>query len=143
MVFSGKYNHTINANGRVSVPSKFRDSLKFARSEDKVVLVRTPKCVKAYPTEAWEAFFNSLPDDTESDAREKRRVSARSTEAEIDKNGRILLPPEFREYFSNECVFIGLGKDRFEIWDNGAWQEMDEGKADNDNLSPIYKQLYS
>ncbi|MDR2400363.1 MAG: hypothetical protein LBD73_01770 [Deferribacteraceae bacterium] len=138
MGFSGKFVHAINANGRVSIPSKFRENLKSVRSEDRIVLRKTSACVQAYPTEDWWKFFNALPTKTKSDRYAKRKISANSMEVEIDNNGRVLLPAEFRERFSSECVFLGMGDGLFEIWDSGAWQEVSSEEIDSEELSPEY-----
>jgi MraZ protein len=141
--FSGKFVHAINANGRVSIPSKFRDNLKAICSDDRIVLrkLETADCVQAYPVDAWREIFNSLPKKTESDRLAKRRVSANSQEVEIDNNGRILLPPEFRERFSSECLFLGMGDDHFEIWNMNAWDDLNKKEINKDKLSPEYEEF--
>jgi MraZ protein len=137
--FSGSFAHTINANGRVSIPSKFRELLEGCRSGDKLTLIQTKKCVKVFPMAVWDKFFNDLPENTPADVNEKRKISASSADVEIDKNGRILLPPEFRERFSSDCLVVGMGE-LFEIWDINAWHEMTRG-ADSGELSPNYRWL--
>jgi MraZ protein len=142
LVFSGKFFHTINANGRVSIPSKFRDVLKNVRSEDRVVLLKTPQCVQVFPMEDWCKLFNSLPKKTKTDGLKKRQLSGNSSEVEIDNNGRILLPQDFREYFSTEeCVFLGVGAGLFEIWDLEAWRKMDSMQVESAELSPEYEEF--
>jgi MraZ protein len=140
LVFSGKFVHTINTNGRVSIPSNFRDNLKSAREGGKIMLRKVKNFVQAYPLEQWDLFFNSLPLKTADDRIARRIISASSKDVEIDSNGRILLPPEFRECFTSECVFLGLGN-IFEIWNSAEWQSMNETALDRGKLSPEYDEI--
>ncbi len=131
-MFMGEYNHTIDAKGRLIIPSKFRDAL----GETFVVTKGLDGCLFAYDDSEWAAFeekLKSLP-ITNKDARKfVRFFLAGAMEAEVDKQGRILLPPTLREFaaLEKDVVLAGVGS-RVEIWDKarfegaGTYEDMDD-----------------
>lgn len=131
-MFMGEYNHTIDAKGRLIVPSKFRELLGDAF----VVTKGLDGCLFAYDNEEWKRFeekLRSLP-ITNKEARQfVRFFLAGATEAEVDKQGRILIPNVLREFaeLTKDVVLIGVGS-RIEIWgrerfeDVAAFDDMDE-----------------
>ena len=131
-MFMGEYNHTIDAKGRLIVPSKFRESL----GDLFVVTKGLDGCLFVYDNEEWNAFeekLKSLP-LTNKDARTfVRFFLAGAAEVEVDKQGRILVPGVLREFagLKKDVVLIGVAS-RIEIWDrerfDGAavYEDMDE-----------------
>ncbi|MBE5848105.1 MAG: division/cell wall cluster transcriptional repressor MraZ [Lachnospiraceae bacterium] len=136
-MFMGEYNHTIDAKGRVIVPSKFREALGDAF----VVTKGLDGCLFAYDNEEWAAFeekLKSLP-ITNKDARQfVRFFLAGATEAEVDKQGRILLPGSLREFAAllKDVVLIGVGS-RIEIWS----KERYEGTASYEDMDAIAEHM--
>ena len=122
-MFMGEYNHTIDAKGRIIVPSKFRDLL----GEHFVVTKGLDGCLWVFPSDEWDLFYEklrSLP-VARKDARNfVRHFMADALDAEIDKQGRILLPQNLRDCanLEKDVVLIGTGP-RIEIWDKKAWDE--------------------
>lgn len=122
-MFYGEYQHSIDPKGRVIVPSKFRDGL----GEKFIVTKGLDNCLFAYSSEEWsnlEAKLRTLP-FTDKDVRSFIRFFfAGAAECEVDKQGRILIPQNLREY-------AGLGKDiyvigvstRVEVWDKDKWEK--------------------
>lgn len=120
-MFMGQYNHTIDAKGRVFVPAKFRETL----GEQFVVTMGLDGCLFVYPNDQWEQFANqlkSLPGTKE--ARQLQRYFlAGAADLEVDKQGRILIPPHLREHaaLDKNVIFVGvLGK--IEIWSEERWK---------------------
>ncbi len=109
----GKYRHSLDAKGRLFVPSKLREELGEA-----FYLAKAPDpCLTIYTQAEWDrviARFNELP---ASKARSLRFFFANVCKCEPDKQGRFLLPESFREYagIEQEVMFIGQA-DRAEIW---------------------------
>ena len=136
-MFMGEYNHTIDAKGRVIVPSKFREALGDAF----VVTKGLDGCLFAYDNEEWAAFeekLKSLP-ITNKDARQfVRFFLAGATEAEVDKQGRILLPGSLREFAAllKDVVLIGVGS-RIEIWS----KERYDGTASYEDMDAIAEHM--
>ena len=120
-MFMGEYNHSIDAKGRVIVPSKFRELL----GEHFIVTKGLDGCLWVYSDDEWEKFsdkLRSLP-VANSDARKfSRFFLAGATDVETDKQGRILLPTNLREYggLEKDISMVGVGN-RVEIWDRQRW----------------------
>src|SRR4051794_17059526 len=96
-MFLGRYQHSLDAKGRVAIPARYREA--FA---DGVVTTRgIDRCLSIYPMATWlplAAKVDALP-ITDPDARTFRRlVFAEAASLDLDSQGRILLPPELRRY---------------------------------------------
>ena len=137
MQFMGEYNHSIDAKGRIIVPSKFREKL----GDRFVVTKGLDGCLWVFSTAEWETFsdkLTSLP-VARRDARNfSRFFLAGATEAETDKMGRILLPQVLRDYakLEKDAVLIGAGT-RVEIWNKEAWTEV----STFDNVDDLAEQM--
>jgi MraZ protein len=119
----GEYDHTIDDKNRLTLPAKFRQA--FA---DGIVLTRGMEgCVLAYPRADWEAQIGrplGALDPLSREARTMRRYFfAGATDGELDKQGRIGLPPALMSHagLRREVVVAGL-HDHLEIWDRAAWR---------------------
>ncbi len=131
-MFMGEYNHTIDAKGRLIVPSKFREAL----GDTFVVTKGLDGCLFVYDNEEWQAFeekLKSLP-ITNKEARQFARFFlAGAAEVEVDKQGRILVPNILREFaqIRKYVLLIGVAS-RIEIWSKerfegiAAFEDMDE-----------------
>ena len=103
-----EYQHTADSKGRVIMPVKFREALG-----DKFVLTKgLDSCLFVYPNDEWSNFekkLRSLP-LTSKDARAFIRFFfAGACECELDKQGRILIPGNLREYAGlRRTVIIGV-----------------------------------
>lgn len=130
-MFYGEYQHSVDAKGRVIVPSKFRDGL----GEKFIVTKGLDNCLFAYSAEEWsnlETKLKSLP-FTDKDVRAfVRFFFAGATECEVDKQGRILIPQNLREYsgLEKDIYVIGVST-RVEIWDKTKW----ENYSGDENMS--------
>lgn len=122
-MFMGEYNHTIDAKGRLIIPSKFRETL----GDEFVVTKGLDGCLFVYDNNEWSAFeekLKSLP-LTNKDARQfVRFFLAGATLAEVDKQGRILVPANLRQFagLEKEVVLVGVAS-RVEIWSKAKWEE--------------------
>lgn len=122
-MFMGEYNHTIDAKGRLIIPSKFRETL----GDEFVVTKGLDGCLFVYDNKEWSAFeekLKSLP-LTNKDARQfVRFFLAGATQAEVDKQGRILVPGNLREFagLEKEVVLVGVAS-RVEIWSKSRWED--------------------
>ena len=125
-MFMGEYQHAIDAKGRLFIPAKFREGLG-----DKFVLTKgLDGCLFVYPPKDWTALeekLRSLP-FTRADARAFMRFFfSGATECDVDKQGRVLIPSNLREYagVEKETMIIGVSS-RVEIWARHRWQEYSE-----------------
>jgi MraZ protein len=128
-MFRGLYEHTIDAKGRTQCPARYRDVLQKTSSgaapEQLVITTGLDACLVAYAPETWAAFEARLATLSQFDpavVRLKRIYVASATECDIDKHGRLLLPPCLRAYAGLEKNIVWAGMvTTCEIWDQTAW----------------------
>lgn len=133
VMFMGEYNHTVDPKGRLIVPAKFREQL----GAEFVVTKGLDGCLFVYPMDEWQSMeekFRSIP-GTSKDARKfSRFFFAGAAQTELDKQGRVLLPPVLRDYaaLEKDVVLVGV-LNRVEIWNRDRWQEntYDEDEMDD------------
>ena len=122
-MFMGEYNHTIDAKGRLIVPSKFRELL----GDEFVVTKGLDGCLFVYSNEEWQRIEQSFKEKplTSKDARKFMRFFfAGAANCEVDKQGRILLPANLREYAGIDKDVVSVGVlSRVEIWSKERWQD--------------------
>lgn len=139
-MFMGEYNHTIDAKGRLIVPSKFREEL----GEEFVVTKGLDDCLFVYPLDEWahiEEAFRKVP-LTNKKARDfVRFFFAGAASCEVDKQGRILLPPSLRAYAGLEKEIVSAGVlNRVEIWDKEKWERSND-ITDMDGIADYMAEL--
>ena len=135
-MFMGEYNHTIDAKGRLIIPAKFREEL----GEAFVITNGNDGCLNIYTEEAWETFLEKLkllPNN-----RDKREIVrmfvAKANQVEVDKQGRILVPPALREHAGLEKDVVLAGAiDKIEVWDKAKW----DVEADVTEIDDIAERL--
>ena len=130
-MFRGTFEHTIDEKGRVSVPARFREILQ-AKDDDRLVITNfifaSVRCLDVYPNAAWVELEQRLlakPRFDPNILRFQNYYFASAQDCELDKQGRILLPPSLRDY-------AGLGKDvvftsaieKFRIFDRDQWKQV-------------------
>jgi MraZ protein len=133
VVFRGRFEHTIDGKGRLSIPSKFREILS-ARGENELILTDFDSCLTAYPRDEWRGLEEKMKNLSmiQKDVRNFLRLFYSSaTEAPLDPQGRILIPPQMRERakLDREVVLLGL-LNKIEIWDKKSWQEFIANSTD-------------
>jgi MraZ protein len=135
-VFLGEYQHSLDAKGRIILPSKFRGLLA-----DGCVLTRgLDKCLAVYPSQEWERVSSGLREASQSNraARDFLRIwYASAVEEEPDKQGRISVPEHLRDYAGLEREVTVTGRGEFaEIWSRTGWaQRLAEGLPNYADLS--------
>jgi len=123
-MFRGRFAHTIDTKGRVSIPSGFRMELQ-RRSERAPVLTNAYQCLSLYPFEDWNRFEERLIGrstvDTNFESFRRFLISGAS-ECPIDNQGRLLIPPYLREHadLNKEIAIAGVG-DHIEFWDKARF----------------------
>jgi MraZ protein len=125
-VFRGRYEHTIDAKGRTSVPARYRDALSAANERRIVVTSALDPCLVAYAPAEWAAFeekLSRLPQFDRAVQKLRRIYVSGAVECEFDDVGRILVPPTLREHASLKKDVLWAGAGRYaELWDKEAWQ---------------------
>ncbi len=124
-MFRGRYEHTIDAKGRTSVPARYRDALGVTGEKRIVLTSALDTCLVAYGPSEWAAFEERLGRLSQFDPAVKklRRIYVSgAVECEIDDVGRILVPPTLRDHagLKKEVLWAGLGR-YAELWDKDHW----------------------
>lgn len=121
-MFKGEYSHNIDAKGRMIVPSKFREQL----GDTFVATKGLDECLFIYSNEEWariEERFRDLPLTSKNARKFLRFFFAGAIDCEVDKQGRILIPANLREYAGLEKEIVSVGVfSRVEIWSKERWQ---------------------
>jgi MraZ protein len=125
-VFRGRYEHTIDPKGRLSIPSRYRDELT-ARGVTTLVLSEGDHCVWAFPLDAWEQLEERLRQQSQFSPERRsvvRVMVASAKECPVDRAGRTLVPPELRDFagLKKEVVIAGA-LEWFEIWSRERWAD--------------------
>ncbi|NMP15767.1 MULTISPECIES: division/cell wall cluster transcriptional repressor MraZ [unclassified Thalassotalea] len=136
-MFRGASNITLDSKNRITIPTRYRESL-FADFEGKMVctLHTESRCLLLYPLSEWEELelkLSRLSDMNPSERTIKRILLGNATECEIDKSGRLLLSSVLRQHANLEknVILVGLFN-KFEIWNEDDWQtQMHQGIEDN------------
>jgi MraZ protein len=126
-LFRGGSSINLDAKGRMALPTRYRNDL-VERCEGRVVLtVHDDHCLLLYPQPEWDEIERKLvrlPNQNKRTRLLQRMLLGHATELEMDKNGRILIPPRLREFanLQKRVVLAGLGN-KFEVWDEEAWEK--------------------
>jgi MraZ protein len=120
----GEYEHTLDDKNRLTLPAKFRQALGGG-----VVVTRgMDGCLFVFTRGDWDDFVSARLEGLNPFSREARQMSrfmfAGATETELDKQGRIMVPPALLEHarLGREVVVAGV-RDHIEIWDQAAWRK--------------------
>jgi len=125
-MFRGRYEHSIDGKGRLSIPSRFREAL--ARRRQKVlILTHFDSCVVAYPLDEWRQLEERIRKQStlQKDIRAFLRLFySGAMETAVDGQGRILIPPPLREKagLAREVMIVGV-LNKIEIWSKARWEE--------------------
>jgi MraZ protein len=120
-MFFGTHQPRLDDKGRLFLPAKFRDGL----AEGLVITKGQERCLYVWPAAEFAQITEKLRTApvTSKSARDYMRVLFAGASDEVpDRQGRVTIPPQLREYagLTRECVVIGANT-RVEIWDSSAW----------------------
>ncbi len=145
-MFRGRYEHSIDAKGRTSVPSRFREVMT-AQGDSKLVLTTgLDACLVAYPMAEWIAFedrLSALPQFDADVVTLKRIYVSGAVECDVDKVGRLLIPAALRKHarLKRDALWAGMGA-YIELWSKEAFESLRTGAlADDDRRLAISKRL--
>ncbi len=130
-MFSGSYEHSLDAKGRIIIPAQFREKLGDAFYISKGLDHNL--CV--YPSDEWESFVEQLSKLPSLDARARslqRFMVSGAVKVLPDKQGRVLIPTNLRDYanLDKDCLFVGDIK-KVEIWNKSQFE------SDMDDIDPV------
>jgi len=140
-MFQGAAALNLDAKGRMAIPARHRDALTRAGDGRLVLTAHPHRCLLLYPEPAWEpirAKILAAPSLEVQSAMLRRLLVGFAVDIEMDAAGRLLLPPELRQYAGLEkgVWLVGQGNG-FEIWSDAGWQAQQETIfAQGDKLLP-------
>ena len=125
-MFQGANQINLDAKGRMAVPTRAREPLTQGGTVKLVLTAHPDACLLLYPSPAWEpirAQVMSFPSLDRQASLWKRLLVGFAQEVEPDSAGRLLVPPELRDFahITRQVMFVGQGS-HFEIWDLEAWK---------------------
>lgn len=126
-MFRGATKVTLDAKGRLAIPTRYRDRILSRSNGEVVVTVDRDYCLLIYPYPDWEEIERKLirlPTMNKQARRLQRLMVGYATEMELDGNGRILISKELREFanLDRQAILIGQGK-KFELWNDKSWSD--------------------
>jgi MraZ protein len=131
-MFLGQFRHNLDDKGRLTIPAVFRDSVGqgavISQGFDRNLMVMTAEYFQQVYARVQAMSI------TDPAARLLRRLLlSNAYQVEVDKAGRILLPPRLREFLGleGEAMVIGQGE-YFEIWSPAGWDEQMQAIEDTE-----------
>jgi MraZ protein len=127
MYFHGEYTYSMDGRGRLPLPPRFRDA--FARGA--VLTQGSPDaCIRVYPRDTYDeqaTLYTSEPPTRRKGRMIRRAFFARSFHADLDGQGRILVPGRLREFagLGGNAVVVGAAE-CLEIWEPDRWSQENE-----------------
>ncbi|TVQ98478.1 MAG: division/cell wall cluster transcriptional repressor MraZ [Desulfovibrionales bacterium] len=134
MTFRGHAYRSLDPKGRLVLPLEFRDVILSTGSPGRAILTNFDGCVVGYSMQEWERIEESFQriNMLNRQLRDFQRFFiSGAMEVELDKQGRVLIPPHLRSYagLSRDVALAGVGR-KFEIWDlerfEGQRRKMEE-----------------
>jgi MraZ protein len=129
---TGEYRYSLDEKGRLMIPAKIRTEI----SGNMLILTRgIDRCLWLFPPEEWKQVSEKLLESFSIFQKKARlihrRIIAPAQETEIDRSGRITIPPTLREYasLSKDCIIIGMLK-RLEVWDEEVYRSYSDINED-------------
>ncbi len=142
-MFRGRFEHTLDAKGRLSIPSRFRETLS-ERYDSRLVVTTYDGCLIAYPFIEWQKLEEkvaALPKFNKDTRAFLRFFYSNAADCAIDKLGRILIPQSLRDYAKLEKdVFLIGAFEHIEICSKTIWEEA-EASASNEEIVNTLERL--
>lgn len=125
----GQYEYTLDPKNRLVAPPRYRESLEAEKGRHFILSLGLDHCIWLFTPSQWERFLVSATDTTKSikdkqkSRAAKRLIYSTAVEAELDEQGRILIPQNLKEHagLGKDVMIAGAG-DKAEIWDLARWK---------------------
>ncbi len=139
-MFRGRYEHLIDSKGRLSIPSRIRETLN-ERYDSRLVITTYDSCLIAYPFAEWQKLeekVSALPEFSKDTKAFLRFFYSSATDCAIDKLGRILVPQALREYarLDKDVILIGAFR-HIEVWSKALWEKAEQTASNEDIVNTL------
>lgn len=138
-MFQGASSLSLDAKGRLSVPTRHRDVL-MATANGQLTITKHPHgCLMVFARPEWEKFRERIASQPMSAQWWKRIFLGNAMDVELDGTGRVLVSPELRAAagITKEAVLLGMGS-YFELWDKATY-DAEEAKAMQGDMPDVFK----
>lgn len=129
-MFKGEHWCTLDEKGRLSFPTKFRDEI----GQSFTITRWLGHCLVAFPTDQWNRIESILSGNSLVKGLEvKRMLYGGAVDVTMDKQGRVLIPPELRRRakLEKDIVVLGVGQ-MIEIWNADILDALDQEQASDE-----------
>ncbi|HUQ96543.1 MAG TPA: division/cell wall cluster transcriptional repressor MraZ [Chitinophagaceae bacterium] len=134
--FLGEFEATLDPKGRFLLPAGFKRQIPEGENTRFVINRGFEKCLSLYPMASWQPLYDQIStlNDFDPKVREFRRYFLNgATEVELDSAGRLLLPPNLKEYAGLEKdIVLASAIDKIEIWSTDQYKKFFESYAPED-----------
>lgn len=122
-MFLGEYTHKLDSKNRIMIPSEFREALK----EDFFITKGPENSLIIYTKEEFErqsARLDTLINENKKNRAIKRLFFSSTIKTSLDKQGRVLLNKNLRDYANIKDTAMIIGNNQsIEIWDEETWNQ--------------------
>ncbi|CAD6877364.1 Cell division protein MraZ [Methylomonas albis] len=147
-MFRGISAISLDAKGRIAIPTRYREELQESCDRQMVVTVAVDDkcvgeqgCLWLYPLPEWEKLeqtISKLPTLNKMAGKLRRFVIGNASECEMDSQGRLLLPEPLREFAGMEKHIMLVGQlNKFEIWNEAAWKAKEREWMDGNDTEGL------
>lgn len=125
-MFRGEYSLSLDAKGRLAIPSRYRERLAEVCGGKLIVTISLmERCLVAYPFQRWQRIeddLKSLPALDDQAQAITHLLIGHAADCDMDSHGRILLSQPLRDFagLDKRTMMVGMG-DKFELWDETHW----------------------
>ncbi len=134
--FLGEFEVTLDAKGRFLLPAGLKKQLPEGENTRFVINRGFEKCLSLYPRQAWDPLFERMStlNDFDPAVRSFRRYFLNgATEVDLDSAGRLLMPPNLKEYANlGKDIVLVSAMDKIEIWSTDNYKKFFESYSPND-----------
>ena len=135
---TGKYRHGIDSKGRLAIPARLREELGAAF----YVTIGLEHSLMILTEAGFTSIVEKMRSLPMAEAQKLRFFFANALRCEPDKQGRILLPQELRNYahLTENAVILGFG-DKAEIWDADTYDKMEQNFLEAGSMDAVLSAL--